>query len=241
MSNTYNFIIGDDMKDGAIGIIKLVVSILIIFLINTFFFDALGLINIKPTGTGLSIAIFIKYLAISASIFGIYYRNILASKIKVSRSKFANMIYCLACFLFLILITIILHQTLNLIGKSKGISIGYYFKDYFNQKFSIELVLNIIIESVFMPFLLCVIFPLGFSTIFKRNVTSVTLSGISYGILYGLSLNTSLEIAIMRSITPACIVMLLTYLFKINNNIVSVIVTYAIYVLFGIFAINYIL
>ena len=92
-----------------------------------------------------------------------------------------------------------------------------------------------------MPFLLCVIFPLGFSNVVKKNGTATLLSGLTYGILYGISLNTSFEVALFASIIPAIVIALLTYLYKTNQNIWSVIITYISYVLFGIFAINYIL
>jgi uncharacterized membrane protein (UPF0136 family) len=86
-----------------------------------------------------------------------------------------------------------------------------------------------------------VIFPLGFSRIFKKNGSASIVSGLTYGIIYGISLNTSFEVALFSSLTPAIVVALLTYLYKTNQNIWSVIITYICYVLFGIFAINYIL
>ena len=118
---------------------------------------------------------------------------------------------------------------------------SYGFTNYFTKQFTLSFALNLITECAFIPFLLCVIFPLGFSNIIKRSGTASIIAGLVYGIIYAISLNASFEYALFHALTPACIIMLLTYLYKTNQNIWSVIITYAFYVLFGIFAINYIL
>ena len=64
------------------------------------------------------------------------------------------------------------------------------------------------------------------------------MSGLVYGVLYGIQLNTSFINALFSSLTPAIVIATLTYLYKTNQNIWSVIITYICYVLFGIFAIN---
>ena len=125
-------------------------------------------------------------------------------------------------------------------NSSNGhVAIGYSFTNYFNQTFSVGLVFKLIKEVVIIPFLLCIIFPLGFSNIIKNSIGASLISGLTYGVIYALGLHVDLQSAIYYSITPALVVFSLTYLYKANNNIWSVYITYVLYVLFGTFAIGY--
>lgn len=228
------------MKSKTMGIIQFVLSIIVLVLFHFFYWRILGLFGLHLTGIAYEIAKFIKYLLISATIFVIYYKNIKSGKTRFNKTFLNSFIYSVACFIFLIVITILLHKLLNYIGNPRGISVAYSFTNYFTKKFTLSFALNLIIECIFIPFLLCVIFPLGFSNMIKKAGTASFICGLVYGILYAVSLNASFEYALFHALTPTCIMMLLTYLYKTNQNIWSVVITYAFYVLFGIFAINYI-
>lgn len=225
------------MKGKVGGIVQLGLSILVLWLVHTFYFKVFGLFGIHFSGTAYLIANTIKYALMSIIVFVIYHSNIKAGKNKFNKTLLNSIIYSVACFVFLIVITIGLHELLKYVGHP----VSYTFTNYFDNHFDLEFALNFLIETIFMPFLLCVIFPLGFSNIFKKDGSASLLTGLTYGIIYGISLNTSFEVALFSSLTPAIVVALLTYLYKTNQNIWSVIITYICYVLFGIFAINYIL
>jgi len=229
------------MKNKMMGVIQLILSIIVLLLFNGFYWKVLSLFGLHFIGDAYTIANFIKYLLVTMIIFVIYYRNIKAGKNRFNKSFFNSLIYCVSCFVFLIVITIVLHELINYIGKSHDISISYNFTNYFNSKFTLSSALNLVIDAIFMPFLLCIIFPLGCSNIFKKQNTAAIISGLAYGIIYAINLNTSIERAIFLSLIPALIVASLTYLYKNNGNIWSVVITYICYVLFGIFAINYII
>lgn len=229
------------MKNNMKGIIQLALSILIFILFHIFYWWVLNLFGFYPTGITYEIMNFIKYTLISIIVFVIYYGNIKHGQSRFNKTLVNNIIYSVACFVFLIIITILLHKALNYIGSSRGIEIGYNFTNYFNQKFTLSFALNLIIECIFIPFLLCVVFPLGFSNIFKRSGTASILSGLTYGVINAISYKATFEYALYHALTPAIVVMLLTYLYKTNQNIWSVVITYIMYVLIGIFAINYIL
>lgn len=228
------------MKNKTMGVVQLILSIVVIMLFNAFYFKVLSLFGLQLSGDAYVIANFIKHVLISVIVFAIYYRNIKAGKNKFGRTWLNSFIYCVSCFVFLLVITVLLHKLLNYLGNPRGITIPYSFTNYFSTKFTISSALNLIVDAVLLPFLLCVVFPLGFSNIFHKNGTAAAASGLTYGIIYAINLNTSIESALFLSLTPAVIVVLLTYLHKTNGNIWSVIVTYICYVLFGVFAINYI-
>ena len=227
------------MKGRIGGIVSLALSIAVILIFHFFYFKVLGIFGLHFSGNAYLIANFIKYAIVCTIIFVIYYRNIRAGQHSFNKTLLNSIIFSVACFMCLIFITIAMNKLLNYLGNPRGIEIGYNFTNYFNKHFDLAFALNLIKECVFMPFLLCVIFPLGFSNIFKKGGSASFLSGITYGILYGITLNTSFEVALFHSLTPAMLVVMLTYLYKTNKNIWSVIITYACYVLFGAFAINY--
>lgn len=228
------------MKGKVGGIVQLGLSILIICLFHFFYFRILGLFGLKFSGLAYEIANFIRYILVCIIIFVIYYKNIKAGQNKFSRTMLNNIIYALACFVFLIIVTILINKLVNYIGNPRGIEIGYNFTNYFDNHFNLSFALNFIEEAIFIPFLLCILFPLGLSNIFKKDGTASLICGLVYGILYGVTLNTSFELALFHSLTPAILMSTLTYLYKTNHNIWTVVVTYICYVLFGIFAINYI-
>ncbi len=228
------------MKNKSAGVIQLILCIVVILLFNAFFFKVLSLIGLHFSGTAFTIANFIKHLLVTIIVFVIYSQNIKSGKNKFSSTWLNSFIYCVSCFVFLLVVTVLLHKGLNYLGNPRGITIPYNFTNYFSTKFTLDSALNLVIDAILLPFLLCVVFPLGFSNIFKKSGTASFLAGLTYGVVYAISLNTSIERALFLSLTSSVLVMLLTYLYKTNHNIWSVIITYICYVLFGIFAINYI-
>lgn len=223
------------------SIIQLALSILIFVLFHLFYWKVFAIFGLHFTGMMYEIMNFVKYLLLSVIVFIIYSGNIRSGKSKYKKALLNNIIYSVACFVFLIIVTILLHDVLNYLSTSTGVSVSYHFTNYFQSKFTLSFALNLVIECIFIPFLLCVIFAVGFSNLFKGNGFASLMSGLAYGVMYALSLNASFLYALINSLTPAVIVFLLTYLYKTNNNIYSVIITYSIYVLAGIFAINYIM
>ena len=233
----YNVSIGDSMKKGTgKGIIQLGLSILSMVLFQMFYFKVLSFFGLHLTGMAYEIADLIKYVLVALIVVIIYHGNIRTGRNKFNKSFLNSIIYAVACFVVLVLITIGIHELLN---KFCHVSVGYSFTNYFNQTFSVGLVFKLIKEVVILPFLLCIIFPLGFSNIIKNSFGASLIAGLTYGIINALGLHVDLQTAIYMSITPALVVFSLTYLYKANNNIWSVYITYVLYILFGTFAIGY--
>ena len=126
----------------------------------------------------------------------IYHGNIRTGRNKFNKSFLNSIIYAVACFVVLVLITIGIH---TLVNKYSGVHIDYSFTNYFVKTFEIGLVFRIIKEVIIMPFLLCIIFPLGFSNIIRNSFAASLISGLTYGIIYAIGLHTSFESAIFLS------------------------------------------
>jgi len=224
------------MKNKIGGIVQLALSILIFVLFHFFYFKLINLFNLKLSK---EIVTFIGYLIVCIIIFVIYYRNIKAGQHKFKSTLLNSVVYSIACFAVLIVATVLIHKFLEYLGTPKGINVDYNFTNYFDKPFNLSSALNLIEDIIFKPFLLCVIFPLGFSNIFKGTKTSMIISGSAYALLTVLYSHYTIEGAIYALLTPFVIVMLLTYLYKTNNNIWTCFITYCMYVLFGTFLIQY--
>ena len=218
------------------GIIQLALSIAIVVIFQLFFFKVLSFFGVHLSGMAYEIADLVRYVIATLIIVIIYHGNIRAGRRGFNKNFLYSLIYAIACFVVLVLITIGIH---TLVNKYSGVHIDYSFTNYFVKTFEIGLVFRIIKEVIIMPFLLCIIFPLGFSNIIRNSFAASLISGLTYGIIYAIGLHTSFESAIFLSLTPALVVFSLTYLYKANNNIWTVYITYVLYVLFGSFAINY--
>ena len=96
-----------------------------------------------------------------------------------------------------------------------------------------------IIDIIIKPFILIVLFPLGVSNIVKNATTASIVSGLLYGLIYALGLHTTIEIAFFIVLVPSLIMMLITYLYKTNNSIWMVYVSYVLYIAFGSFVLRY--
>ena len=218
------------------GIIQLLLSILIMVLFQMFYFKVLSFAGLHLTGIAYEIADLIKYVVVTLIVVIIYHGNIKTGRSKFNKNFLNSLIYSVACFVVLILITIGIH---TLVNKYSGVHINYSFTNYFSKTFEVGLIFKIIKEVIIVPFPLCIIFPLGFSSIIKSTFAASLLAGLTFGIIYAIGLHTSLDSAVFLSLTPALVVFSLTYLYKANNNIWTVYITYVLYVLFGSFAINY--
>lgn len=223
------------MKGKTAGFIKLIISIGLMLLFHYFYFDILSLIGIKLSGNMIDVANLIKYLLLACITFGMYFTTIKSSRNRYDKSFFSSILYSLVCLVFLVVVTILVNQGL----KSMGKPIPYMFTNYFNIPLSIGYICKFVSEVILIPFILVMIFPLGFSQSIKNGLTASILAGLSYGIVYGLLNSLSLEVMLTNCITPAIIIAFLTGLYRNIKNIWTVYITYACYILFGIFILGY--
>ena len=153
------------MKSKVMSILQLILSIAVIVLLNMYYFTLLKLFHLNLSGDSYIIADTIKYLIMSMIVFIIYHKEIKSGKNKFNRHLLNRVIYSVACFVFLVVITIVVREALKYFGHDPM----YHFTNYFNQSFTLNFVLSLIINAIFIPFLLCIVFPLGFSNIFKKS------------------------------------------------------------------------
>ena len=236
MYDIYNGIIGDVMKNDSVkGIIQLVLSVLVYYILENYFFFLLGKIGIHLSGDIYNYACFGRYVLICVIIYILYRSNLHGSKTRFTKSLITSLILSTGTFILMVFVNFLLHKA---IGAFHPVN-GYGFVNYFGHSFSISYALGLITDVILRPFLLVVIFSLGVSNIFRHVSTASIVSGLLYGVVMMLGLNCSIDQAIWVVLIPSLIMMLVTYLYKTTGNIWMVYIAYALYVGCGFYVIRY--
>lgn len=236
MYGNYNGNIGDVMKNDSVkGIIQLVLSVLVYYILENYFFFLLGKVGIHLEGDAYNYACFGRNVLTCVIIYLIYRSNLHGSKSRFSKSLITSAIFSVGTFVLLVFVNFLLHKV---VGAFHPVN-GYGFTNYFNHTFSISYALGLINDIILRPFLLVVIFSLGVSNILKHIGTASIVSGLLYGVVMMLGLNCSIEQAFWIVLIPSMIMMLVTYLYKTTGNIWMVYIAYALYVGCGFHVLRY--
>ena len=222
-------------SDGIKGVLQLVLSIVLYFLIDNYLFWLLGKIGIHFTGDLYNIASLVKYIVICLFIYLIYRPQIHASKNKFVKSLLVSGIFAVGSAVLLVFVNFLLHR---LIGTFHDLG-GYNFVNYFGSAISLSSIIIIIINVILIPFIVIAIFPLGVSNIIKSPIGAALISGVLYGLVYAFGLHMSIENAFWITLIPALIMMLITYIHKTAQNIWMVYISYVLYVGLGLFVLRY--
>ena len=140
-------------SNGIKGVIQLILSVVLYFLIDNYLFWLLGKIGIHFTGDLYMIASFVKYLVICLFIYLIYRPQIHSSKNKFVKSLLVSGIFAVGTAVLLVFVNFLLHR---LIGTFHVVG-GYGFINYFDQAVSINTILSVIINVILILFSLLVI------------------------------------------------------------------------------------
>ena len=236
MYGRYNVNIGDYMnKENAKSIFQLVFSIAVYYIIDNYFFYLLNKIGVNLSGDTYLFASMLRYVLAAIIIYFVYRPNIHASKSRFGRTWVLSVIFSVGAFVLLVFANFILHKLVGIFCDYDG----YGFVNYFGSSLSLESTLELITNVILKPFLMIVIFPLGVSNVIKTVNASSVLSGLLYGILIGISLHTSFEATVFTVLVPSLIMMIITYLYKANQNIWMIYVSYVLYIGLGFYVLRY--
>ena len=236
MYHLYNGNVGDTMtKENVKGVLQLLFSVAIYYIVSNYFYDILNKINIHVPKDQTMWFELGKYILIALLVFLIYRSQIKGSKHRYAKNRLMSIIFSVGAFVVLVLANYVLHRIIFLFHDVGG----FGFVDYFANPFTLNSIIEMTIDIIIKPFILIVLFPLGVSNIVKNATTASIVSGLLYGLIYALGLHTTIEIAFFIVLVPSLIMMLITYLYKTNNSIWMVYVSYVLYIAFGSFVLRY--
>lgn len=216
------------MKDFAVNLIRLLLSFIILLFSEEYFYKFLSLFKINISKTFTSI---ILYIIISFFIYLIYKPELKSEFKKFKRKLMSNMVYAFVAFLIIFVIMLVSNYILSVIAKSFYISYNSIsFYNIFNKPFNLDLIIEILKNIILIPYLKVTIFDLGVNRLFSYS-GSIFASGLAAVLYNAYLIKGTIGYMIVNSSLTFILFMLLALIYRKNNNIVTSIVTYSIYML----------
>ena len=216
------------MKDFAVNLIRLLLSFIILLFSEEYFYKFLSLFKINISKTFTSI---ILYVLISFFIYLIYKPELKSEFKKFKRKFMSNIVYAFVDFLIIFVTMLVSNYILSVIAKSFYINYnGISFYNIFNKPFNLDLILEFLKNIILIPYLKVTIFDLGVNRLFSYS-GSIFASGLAAALYNAYLIKGSIGYMIVNSSLTFILFMLLALIYRKNNNIVTSIVTYSIYIL----------
>ena len=216
------------MKDFAVNLIRLLLSFIILLFSEEYFYKFLSLFKINVSKTFTSI---ILYVLISFFIYLIYKPELKSEFKKFKRKFMSNIVYAFVAFLIIFVTMLVSNYILSVIAKSFYINYnGISFYNIFNKPFNLDLILEFLKNIILIPYLKVTIFDLGVNRLFSYS-GSIFASGLAAALYNAYLIKGSIGYMIVNSSLTFILFMLLALIYRKNNNIVTSIVTYSIYIL----------
>ncbi len=216
------------MKDFAVNLIRLLLSFIILLFSEEYFYKFLSLFKINISKTFTSI---ILYIIISFFIYLIYKPELKSEFKKFKRKLMSNMVYAFVAFLIIFVTMLVSNYILSVIAKSFYISYNSIsFYNIFNKPFNLDLIIEILKNIILIPYLKVTIFDLGVNRLFSYS-GSIFASGLAAALYNAYLIKGTTGYIIVNSSLTFILFMLLALIYRKNNNIVTSIVTYSIYML----------
>lgn len=216
------------MKDFAVNLIRLLLSFIILLFSEEYFYKFLSLFKINISKTFTSI---ILYIIISFFIYLIYKPELKSEFKKFKRKLMSNMVYAFVAFLIIFVTMLVSNYILSVIAKSFYISYNSIsFYNIFNKPFNLDLIIEILKNIILIPYLKVTIFDLGVNRLFSYS-GSIFASGLAAALYNAYLIKGAIGYMIVNSSLTFILFMLLALIYRKNNNIVTSIVTYSIYML----------
>ena len=216
------------MKDFAVNLIRLLLSFIILLFSEEYFYKFLSLFKINISKTFTSI---ILYIIISFFIYLIYKPELKSEFKKFKRKFMSNIVYAFVAFLIIFVTMLVSNYILSIIAKSFYINYnGISFYNIFNKPFNLDLILEFLKNIILIPYLKVTIFDLGVNRLFSYS-GSIFASGLAAALYNAYLIKGSIGYMIVNSSLTFILFMLLALIYRKNNNIVTSIVTYSIYIL----------
>lgn len=216
------------MKDFAVNLIRLLLSFIILLFSEEYFYKFLSLFKINISKTFTSI---ILYIIVSFFIYLIYKPELKSEFKKFKRKLMSNMVYAFVAFLIIFVTMLVSNYILSVIAKSFYISYNSIsFYNIFNKPFNLDLIIEILKNIILIPYLKVTIFDLGVNRLFSYS-GSIFASGLAAALYNAYLIKGTIGYIIVNSSLTFILFMLLALIYRKNNNIVTSIVTYSIYML----------
>jgi len=219
------------MKEFFINITKLVLSILIIFFLEEYFFKFIGFIGLHIAQSSMTTLVI--YLIDFVLIYIIYKEEIKSAFSKFQNKFGSNILYTLIAFIVVFMSMMITNYIVKLIADNLNITYsGLNITNIFDNNFNIDLIVLFIKDMVVIPFVKVIIFVLGINNLVKGKF-GIFISSLSYALYEGFLIGGEFGYIFIDVIDEFILFLILSYIYKKNNNIAFSIVTFMLYEIFA--------
>ena len=224
---------------GAIGII---LSILILIFFEGYFYKIISILgfDIYKYSNVVQCIIDLVIKFIMCFIIYLIYKRDLRKK----SGKFNILKNIVVLIVFLLVLTLIMYlfnkYVVSFIGDIFDVNIIHSnFYNIFNKTINLELIIKIINDYVFIPYLYSSVIILSADKLCKRNDTFVLLSGLIALIVNALIIKGTVGYAIINSLSTFLMFTILAFLSRRENSIWFSIILYSLYLICNVFIMNY--
>ena len=222
--------------------IGIILSIIVLIFFEEYVYKFFYLIGVNISGLSYILQLIISFAIKLIMCFIIY---LLFKKDFRKRKSTFNLIKDTFLFIILLIVITLVMYVFNryivtYIGDIFNVKVlGIDFYNIFNKTISLELILKIIINYIFNPFLYCTVIILNADKLCSRNDTFMLVSGLIALIVNCLIIRGTVGFAIINSLGMLLMFSILAYLKRKINNIWFVIILYSLYLVSSMFIINY--
>ena len=219
------------MKDFFVNLIKILLSIIIVIFIETYFFKFFALFGLELKETAL-----VKLIIYIIEFFLIYiiFSKEIDSAFSKYQNKFgSNVLYTLIAYIVLFIVMMITNYLVKLIASNLNITYtGLNFINIFNQSFNFDLIVLFLTSIIIIPFVKVIIFVLGINNLVGGKA-SPFISGLTYALYEAFLIGGKFGNVFIDVIDEFVLFVILSYIYKKNGNIAFSIITFILYELFS--------
>ncbi len=210
------------MKKNIIGILKIILSVLLITYGEKYFISSLSLIGINTlnlTTIVKEVLVLVYYVLIFILIYYIYHDDIASDFRRFKRNIFPNILMSIVFFMVItLLISITNYLSSNLADAIQVKYIPLLNKNIFNNTFDLYFIFNFIKSILIIPFIKCIIFVLGINKLFSSRNTGILFSGLIAAIVAGINMSGSFIFILINVIPYFVLYISLAYIYRKNNT-----------------------
>lgn len=210
------------MKKNIIGILKIILSVLLITYGEKYFISSLSLIGVNTlnlTTIVKEVLVLVYYVLIFILIYYIYHDDIASDFRRFKRNIFPNILMSIVFFMVItLLISITNYLSSNLADAIQVKYIPLLNKNIFNNTFDLYFIFNFIKSILIIPFIKCIIFVLGINKLFSSRNTGILFSGLIAAIVAGINMSGSFIFILINVIPYFVLYISLAYIYRKNNT-----------------------
>lgn len=229
------------MNKKIVSILGIILSVTVLLYFESFMYKVINVVGINLNNYSNMVIIIIDIIIKFIMCFIIYYIYKKDFRRRHSRDNILkSLIFFIIYLVVLALSMSIFKYIIDFIADIFDITIiSQDFYNIFNKKLDFSLIVKILSDYIISPYLYCSIILLSVDKLCKRNDTFYILCGILASIIYAFNLSGTLIYVIINSLYMFILFIILSIIYKRENNIWFIVFLYGAYLISNIIIINY--